>query len=61
MIKNNPNKWLSDNEERLQMEYARIRRYEFLKKGKKYSIEKISEIVTKEWLSLRDDQKIAMH
>ena len=51
----NPKRWLEDNEERLQMEYAKIRRYEFLKKGKKYSLEKISEIVTKEWLSFKDD------
>ena len=36
------------------MEYAKIRRFEFLKKGKKYTLEKISEIVTKEWLSFKE-------
>lgn len=42
------------------MEYAKIRRLEFIRKGKKYTIERIAEIITKEWTSFSSDQKINM-
>ena len=52
--------FVEDNEDRLRMEYAQIRRIELLKKGKKVTIEVAAEIITREWTKFSDEQKINM-
>ena len=49
-----------EDEGRLQIEYAKLRRMEFYKKGKKYTIERQAELISKEWNSFTDEQKINM-
>jgi len=59
-IQANPQQWLKENEQRLQMEYAKLRRLEFIKKGKRCGLDKQSDMIAKEWSSFTAEQKINM-
>jgi hypothetical protein len=60
LINKFPEKFLEKHEGKLQIEYAKIRRNEMIKRGKKYTLEKQAEIITKEWTSFTTEQKINM-
>jgi hypothetical protein len=59
-ISKHPKEFLSENEPKLRIEYAKLRRQEFYKRGKRYTMEKQAEIITREWTSFNDEQKINM-
>lgn len=53
LMREDPEKYLIEHEERLRLEYAKVRRAQLVKKSQNISIEDVVEKSSKEWTSLQ--------